>query len=176
MHVVHARKRVRRAPLSSIILLSLIVVSALPLPSHVSFCAKSSQSLARSTPSPRAALARASPATTPLAERRRPCLAGLRLDVYVVPPLPCISYISPSRTQRGRLVPNLANQLRDASLHSDAQFTLRGIYRRDAWPHRPGTESPRMHVCSSSLIHVQVRAAFPLPFRRARVDDLVLQR
>ncbi|KAJ6611619.1 hypothetical protein B0H10DRAFT_2029400, partial [Mycena sp. CBHHK59/15] len=129
--VVHARKRVRRAPLSSIILLSLIVVSALPVPSHVSCCAKSSQSLARSTPSPRAALARASPATTPLAERRRPRLAGpLRLDVYVVPPLPCISYISPS-------------------------FTLRGIYRRDAWPHRPGTESPRMRVCSSSLIHVQ---------------------
>ncbi|KAJ6583270.1 hypothetical protein B0H10DRAFT_2097365, partial [Mycena sp. CBHHK59/15] len=141
--------RVRRAPLSSIILLSLIVVSALPVPSHVSCCAKSSQSLARSTPSPRAALARASPATTPLAERRRPRLAGpLRLDVYC-----------------GRLVPNLANQLRDASLHSDTQFTLRGIYRRDAWPHRPGTESPRMRVC----------AAFP-PFRRARADDLVLQR
>jgi hypothetical protein len=174
MHAVHARKRVRRALLSSIILLSLFVVSAPPVPSHVSFCAKSSQSLARSTSSPRAA--RESPAMTPLAERRRPRLAGLlRLDVYVVPPLRCISYISPSRTQRGRLVPNLTNQLRDASLHSDAQFTLRGIYR-DAWPHHPGTESPRMHVCSSSLMHVQVRAAFPLPFRRARADDLVLQR
>ncbi|KAJ7805073.1 hypothetical protein B0H14DRAFT_3485569 [Mycena olivaceomarginata] len=51
--------------------------------------AKSSQSLARSTPSFRAALVRTSPATTPLAERRRPRLACLlRLDVYVVPPLP----------------------------------------------------------------------------------------
>jgi hypothetical protein len=171
MHAVHARKRVRRALLSSIILLSLIVVSAPPVPSHVSFCAKSSQSLARSTSSPRAA--RASPATTPLAERCRPRLAGLRLDVCVLPPLPCISYISPSTTQCGRLVRNLANQLRNASLHSDAQFILRGIYRRGAWPHRPGTESPCMHVCSSSLIHVQIRAAFPLPFRRARADSLV---
>jgi hypothetical protein len=132
------------------------VVSALPVPSHVSFCAKSSQSLARSTPSFRAALVRTSPATTPLAERRRPRLACLlRLDVYVVPPLPCISYVSPSTTQRRRLVPNLANQLRDASLHSHSQFTLRGIYRCDAWPHRPGTESPHMHICSGSLIHVQ---------------------
>ncbi|KAJ6606704.1 hypothetical protein B0H10DRAFT_2074777, partial [Mycena sp. CBHHK59/15] len=141
--------RVRRAPLSSIILLSLIVVSALPVPSHVSFCAKSSQSLARSTPSPRAALARASPATTPLAERRRPRLAGLlRLDVYVVPPLPSISYISSS---------------------ARTPFYAPGIYRRDAWPHRPGTESPRMRVCSSMR-------CLSSPFRRARTDDLVLQR
>ncbi|KAJ6528020.1 hypothetical protein B0H19DRAFT_1274827 [Mycena capillaripes] len=80
---------------------------------------------------PCAALARASSATTPLAERRRPRLSDLlRLDVYVVPPLRCISYISPSRTQCGHLAPNLANQLRNASLHSDPQFTLRGIYRR----------------------------------------------
>ncbi|KAJ7840911.1 hypothetical protein B0H13DRAFT_2065128 [Mycena leptocephala] len=123
MHVVHACK-LRPAPLSSIILLSLIC-----------------QAMSRSAPS------QASPSRGAL-------------------PL-----LDSARTPRTE-----SHQLRDATLYWDAQFMLRGIYRRDAWPHRPGTESRSVHVCSSSLIHVQVRAAFPLPFQRARADDLVLQR